>query len=192
MKILLALKQIDFVLKMFAAAGFNNFAAAFEAKDANALKTHIDSIKSVEKIVEKVVEPSDAQITSLVSAELRELIGEAGFKLDATIDPVQALKDGLTAHNALVAKHALFETALTSCGIKLVAADAKVGLTAADITQAINNRVSIKAAELTAQLGTKPVEAVVTAAPGAKAEKKAGSEKAGVAGLAEIFKTAAH
>lgn len=174
MKIFLALKQVEFVLKLFAAAGFNSFASAFEAKDENALKAHIAQAvaaapaKTVEKIVEKAAEVSDTQLQELLSAELREHLAGAGFVLTAAQDPFAALKDGLATHNKLVATHALLEKQLTASGIKLVAADPKVGLTAADITKAIDDRVSLKAAEMTGRIGGPPVDGKVNADPKAR------------------------
>lgn len=187
MKIFLALKQIEFAFKLFAAAGFNSFTSAFDAKNENALKEHLQQIKAVEKIVEKVVEPTDEQLATLMTAELREQITSAGFTLKAGEDPIAVLKAGLSAHSALVvsntalvARNTLIETQLASCGIKLVAADAKVGLTAGDITKAIEDRVSLKAGELTAQLGTRPLETKVTNDPAAKKKTE------GLTGLAKV------
>lgn len=189
MKIFAALKQIEFVLKLFAAAGFTNFAAALESKNENALKDFISSQAKVEKLVEKVIEPTDEQIQGLVSAELREQIAAAGITLKADTDPVAALKDGLATYSALLARNTLVEEQLAALGIKFVAADAKVGLTAADITKAVSDRVSLKAAELTAQLGTKPVTTQVVASPAAAPGEAAKSQLTGLAKVQAAFES---
>lgn len=60
--------------------------------------------------------------------------------------------------------------ALTKSGIKAVAADPKLGLQETDLTAAIEARISMKAGELTAALGTKPIEAQVVVDPKAAAK----------------------
>lgn len=188
MKIFLALKQIEFVLKMFAAAGFANFAAAFEAKDENALKAHIDGIKSIEKIVEKVVEPTDAQLLELLTVELRDHIGAAGFTLKADESPFVALKAGLTAHQALSTQLSNLNSALATAGI--VAADKTLGITAADITKVIENRVALKVAEANGRLGTPPVDPKLNNNPAA-APKVDKTELKGLARVQASFEAEA-
>lgn len=182
MKIFFAVKQIEFVLKMFAAAGFTNFAAAFEAKNENALKDFLAQTKAVEKIVEKVIEPSDEQLTALVTAELREHITGAGFTLAAGADPIAELKAGLVAHQSLLASNHTLVASLVSAGVKLPA-----NATAEQITKAIDDRVSLKAAELTAKLGTLPIAAQVVASPAEATKQQADKGLTGLARAQAAF-----
>lgn len=186
MKIFSALQQIDFVLKMFAAAGFSNFSAAFAAKNENALKDFLaGQVKPVEKIVEKVIEPTDEQLMALVSAELRGHISAAGFALTADADPLAALKTGLTAHQALVSRTEAFSAGITAAGVQLPA-----NATAEQITQAIEARVSLKVAELNGRLGTPPVAPELNNAP-ASAAKPPKSELKGLAKVQAAFEAEA-
>lgn len=164
MKIFLALKQMEFAAKLFAAAGFNSFSAAFEAKNENALKEFLTQTATVEKVVEKLVEPSNEQLQTLLGAELREQITSAGFTLKAGEDPFAVLKAGLTQHAQLVSElanlkttcaslttdRAAFLSALNTAGVKL-AADA----TPAALASALEARISMRAGEELAKHGVK-------------------------------------
>lgn len=188
MKIFQAIKQIEFAFKLLAAAGFTGFETAFAAKNETALKAHLDqaiaTAKPVEKIVEKVIEPTDEQLTALVTAELREQATAAGFTLAADADPIAAFKTAHATFTALQSQHTLVLNSLASCGIKLVAADPKAGLTAPDISKALQTRVSLKAAELTALLGTAPVATQVAASPTTAPAAAAKSQATELTGLA--------
>lgn len=189
MKIFTALKQVEFVLKLFSAAGFNGLASAMETKNENALKEFIaaQATAPIEKIVEKVIEPTDAQLETLLTAELREHIVAAGFTLAPTADPVAALKSGLAVHSALTAELGTYRAALAAAGIKVVAADAAKGPTQAELLAAIDTRVSLKAAELSAQVGTRPVETTVPAVAGATAAAAAATgQDSSLTGLARV------
>lgn len=187
MKIFAAIKQIEFALKLFAAAGFTGFASAMESKNELALKEHMASMAKVEKVVEKLVEPTEEQMTALISAELREQAAAAGITLAANQDPIQAIKDGHATLTALQTRMTLIETTLSACGIKLTASDAKAGLTAADITRAVETRVSAKGAELTALLGTPPVKTEVTNDSKRSAGKTDTAELKGLARVTAAF-----
>ena len=194
MKIFLALKQIEFALKMFSAAGFTNFAAAFDSKNENALKDFLAQGKTVERLVEKVIEPTDEQLTALVTAELREHITAAGFTLAADADPIAALKQGLAAHPSLTAQ--LTEATSQISNLKSQIELATSQLTAiraakiefpADanaeaVAAAVNSRISRAAGEALAKRGLAEFPEQEISADPTKVETKTAAKTASLTG----------
>lgn len=139
------------VVSLFTAAGLD--LEAIMAKGDNGLKDHLASLS-----------PAPAQLTA-EHPEVAALITAATGPLNEQITTLtgqlstanSANEAGGIALKAATARADLFTTALATAGIKPVAADPKAGLTAAEITTAIEARVSTKAGELTATLGQPPV-----------------------------------
>lgn len=139
--------------------------------------------------------PTPEQLSAGVAAFLKG----HGLEVAAGQTPDQALTAFLTAHGIEVAQGqnlkqafesfvselgqveaqltsvqaqlALYTGALAKHGIKVVAKDAKAGITAADIEAAIAARISTKAAEHLAQTGAPQVETQPAATPGSDAAK---------------------
>lgn len=139
MKFFLALKQIEFADKLFASVGFTAFETAFNTKDENALKAHLEKSP-----VAKTVEPTAEEMLALVTSEFRATLIEAGVPVAANADPVAALKAVL----ATSATHAVHLSAIRAAKIDF-AADAKPEA----VTAAVNARVSTAAGELLAKTG---------------------------------------
>lgn len=136
MKIFAALEHVKFAAKLFAAAGFSTFEAAFAAKDENALKTHIE--KAVAAAPAKKVEPSEDELQALLSAELRETL-----KLDARADLTLELAAISAARSQLSALNAQ----LSAAGVKF---EKPEGFAAA-----LEARISMRAGEELAKHGLK-------------------------------------
>lgn len=186
MKILLALKQIDFAAKLFAAASFSTFEAAFQAKDENALKAHLDAavaaVPAKEKIVEKQIEPSAEQLQTLVTAELRAQLVGLGISLKADENPIDGLKAALAANAAAGAQLSVVNAGLVKSGITLKASDEAKGVQESDVIAAVDNRISLKAAELNGRLGTPAVDPSLNNNPAAAPK----GEKSELKGLARV------
>jgi hypothetical protein len=113
--------------------------------------------------VEKVAEPTEEQIGVLLSAELRELITEAGFTLAAGADPIAALKSGLAAHNTAVAALATATEQLKALpilqaqlsAIRAAKIEFAADADAAAVTKALDARISMRAGEELAKHGLK-------------------------------------
>lgn len=91
----------------------------------------------------------------------------------------------LTASAAAInASHAQLTAALASAGVAVTASDPKKGVQASDYAAALEKRIAVKAAELTAALGTRPIEAQVTNDPASA--PKAAAAPAPLFGLARV------
>lgn len=101
-----------------------------------------------------------------------------------------SLASTTTQLTAATARADLFATALSAKGIKITAADPKVGITAADIDAALEGRISTKAAELLGATGTPPVSSAPAATSGSEAAKLAAKVTAGgeIEAVAKIYK----
>lgn len=139
MKFFLAIKQIEFAAKLFAAAGFTAFETAFAAKDENALKAHLEKSAPA-----KMVEPTAEQMLALVTDELRASLIDAGIAVKADEDPLAVLK-------ATLAKSATQTAQLSAISAAKItfAADAKPEA----VTAALNSRISMAAGEELAKRG---------------------------------------
>jgi hypothetical protein len=166
MKFFLALKQIAFATKLFAAAGFTGFNAAMEANDENALKAHLEKAAPA-----KTIEPTEEELTMLVTEELR-----ARFGFEASVDPF-AIISSVTAQNLS------FHAVLKDAGVK-VANDAKPEA----IATALKSRISTAASEELAKHGLKAFpEQEVTADP-TKVAAKIDPKLTGLARVTAAFK----
>jgi len=88
----------------------------------------------------------------------------------ASLVPAAVVATDTKKIEAVEARIVLLTQALATAGIQLKASDEAKGLQASDIQTAIDTRISLKAAELAAQQGTKPVDTDVK--PNAAAPKK--------------------
>lgn len=140
MNVFASSRQLAFVTKLFAAAGLN-IQDFIQANDESALRAHLESLKGEE--------PTAAQAALLTAA---------GIQIAAEQKPSDALKAHLAGKDSAIE---VFTAGLSAAQVKVVAADAKAGVTAADVKAAIDARVSVAASELTATIGTRPIETTV-------------------------------
>lgn len=130
MKIFAALKQSEFAAKLFSSIGFD-FHSAFAAKDDAALKQFVDGAIAAAPV--KAGDPTDEQVTALVSAELRALLHVAADK-----DPVAEV-------TRLAAEHAAITAQLSAAGIKFESPET--------LKAALDARISMRAGEELAKRG---------------------------------------
>ena len=131
-----------FATQLFSNAGLD-LPAMLAAGDADALKSHLATLSAGEGAAAAI-----EQATKTLQADL-----------------TAAQTSSATAAASLT----LYVNALEQSGITPQAADEKAGLQASDIAAAINARISLKAAEEMAKLGTPPVDnKPKTEAPGQK------------------------
>ena len=166
MNIFTATRRLAFVEKLFTAAGLD--LAQFDASgDESALQAQLASLV-----------PPAAPAPAAPAEEVARL--HADLK-QARADLVAA-REQIARQEPLVTAQAYLVGALTSSGVEAAALQS-----AESATRAIEARISTRAAELTAAIGTRPVEGVPAAGPAFDVRAPAPAAPSGLARAQSAF-----
>lgn len=163
MNILAKSRAFDAVLVLCTAANID-LNALLALKDENALKAHIDAL------VTAGAKPTDEQLAEAVTAE----IAAAGITIAEGVTPADAIRAAVAAADGAGATRVL--AAVQAAGVK-VEGSAKPE----QVTQAINDRVSVAAREQLAKHGLTDLPGDEPNEDPSKAPKAKGPELTGLA-----------
>ncbi len=174
MNIFTATRHLAFVGKLFAAAKLN-LDEFIDAGDETALQAALEARGTAAPSSPVAVTIDAGAVDAAIVAALKG----AGVEVKEGGTAVDALKSVLAAKDAqLVALTA----GLGKSGIVVKAADEKKGVQESDVTAAVDNRISLKAAELNGRLGTPPVAPALNNNPAAAPR----ADKNELKGLAKV------
>jgi hypothetical protein len=167
-----ATRQLAFVEKLFAQAGLklDDFLAS---GDDSALQAHLATLAA--PAVAAPAAPAAAVDTAALDSAKAELLSAQG-RLTAAEQQFAAASAELTAIKA----------GLAAASVKVSPAAGASALTAADVTAAVEGRISVKVAELNGRLGEPPVAAQITNQP-ATAPKTSLTSATGLARVQATF-----
>jgi len=160
--------------KMFTAASLD--LDALLSNGDNALADHIATALNAARLQAT----TDAHAALLTELGIKPAEGQTvAVAIKAALDANVSAATQVTALNGQLAT---LNIGLTKAGVVVKASDEKKGVQESDIVTAVENRISLKAAELNGRLGTAPVDPSLNNNPAAAPK----GEKSELKGLAKV------